>query len=228
LTPTAASIIDAHLENVKVTVIENTSVTYLGNSVYRSRFELPSATSEEIHFNFASLLNALRLFVYPSSHTLYGDEYGLRDSKANLTKQLGLMYWDGDNFTKSTAEPFFKPLEGYVKSGSPYSSHHIHERFVGLGHLRHHLRHTNVTYTTDNSIIRYSHDKEYYALIFNKKDSAITDMPFASLIPANLTTNQAYAVHEDGTTNEAPKFRDLSTATLGLKPYEYQIFKFSP
>ena len=54
-------------------------------------------------------MNAIRLFVYPAAHTLYGDEYGLEN--ANNNNQTGRMPWtDADKNAK-----FFDELKGFVE-----------------------------------------------------------------------------------------------------------------
>lgn len=60
------------------------------------------------------LLNALRLFIYPTAHTLYGDEYGLKDSGIDSVKQRGSMPDVVAGFSENKAL-MLGQLQGYVK-----------------------------------------------------------------------------------------------------------------
>ena len=126
---TPASVIQALLKHANETVIDNTtSVTVLGNTVYRRRVDYSKLvyfiliifliklfiyrlgiTNPQDRYNFITTMNAIRLFVYPAAHTLYGDEYGLENAKNN--NQTGRMPWIDDEDKNAK---FFDELQGFV------------------------------------------------------------------------------------------------------------------
>lgn len=150
--------------------------------------------------NLLNLVNGIRLFAFPHSHILYGEEYGqVCEGVPSLCKYPKV----NDSLAHGNIIPSF----GDKLKESAQKILALHPNLI-----------SNSSVILDNSITRDSLDGHHYSFVFNDGNTT-KSITYKDAVPPKLVDNLK-VVGIDGVEN------DYSEKSEEFGPYEFKILKF--
>uniref|UniRef100_A0AC34RMS1 Glycosyl hydrolase family 13 catalytic domain-containing protein n=1 Tax=Panagrolaimus sp. JU765 TaxID=591449 RepID=A0AC34RMS1_9BILA len=167
-----------------------------------SSADVPRFAKKHNDANFLKLINAIKLFAFPYSHTFYGEEYGQYcNDVASLCKYPNLDY-------KPLAHNATIPSFGEELKLSAQKIANLHSTLLS----------NSTIIVFFNSITRDSYDDHHYTLVYN--DAKVQkEIAYEKVVPAHLIPNLE-TVGIDGIEHD---YRG-KVETFG--PFEFKVLKF--
>ncbi|KAE9548924.1 hypothetical protein FO519_007869 [Halicephalobus sp. NKZ332] len=185
-------------------LVEAASRVIDGNTTFTpvlSSADVPRFAKNFNNENLLKLVNGLRLFAFPHSHILYGEEYGETcNDVPSLCKYPNLDY---HSLAHNATIPAFG--DGLRESARKIAV--LHPTLI-----------SNSSIILKNSITRESIDGHHYSFVFNEGNTT-KSIIYKDIVPAQFTGNLKN-VGIDGLES------DYSEKSENFGPYEYKVLKF--